>query len=206
MILLLETMAQQSNNTLWYVLGGVIAGGIVGVLSYRFYQQRKKPEPPTGGGKASPTPPTLLTHSTPPTGIAAEMLLMLKHFSGSMNSLLDITKDGSPEDSSVVFENLEQIINFHGSEKLKKWFSDFEKDRKAWTADSYQTKAAEMLTLLQSCGIQRSTQTTTVWGNESNKYYRKLTKDIAEGQACEVLLPYWTLGKEVFERGMVRKS
>ena len=80
-----------------------------------------------------------------------------------MGALFSVVSDPVPQIASVIFDNLDAVINSRGSEMLKSWFSSFTDARKGWDAELYRSKAVKILSLLKQCGIQQSTAVIANW-------------------------------------------
>ena len=62
--------------------------------------------------------------------IISQMMKMLEYFNGDMGALFSVVSDPVPQIASVIFDNLDAVINSRGSEMLKSWFSSFTDARK----------------------------------------------------------------------------
>ena len=197
-------MATNSPNPLWFVLGGLaVAGGVC--AGWYILKRIRKPEPPEpDGDQPEPIVDPLSPFVDRPTAVVEQAKLMITYFSGSMNSLADIAKDGDKDEAAVVFENLSQTIEAHGSDELKKWFFDFANDRKSWDEALCKEKAKEMFDILKACGLQQSTEKRLKWDKIAEEHYRKLEK-IEYGEICEAVAPCWIYNHKVFEKGLVKK-
>lgn len=207
-------MEQNSRILLYALLGIVVVGGTIVSIIYRS-KQREKSE---GKIKCGPQQNDLLKGTSNQQvndlnrqgnitfsnqEIISQMMKMLEYFNGDMGALFSVVSDPVPQIASVVFDNLDAVINSRGSEMLKLWFSSFTDARKLWDAELYRSKAVEILSLLKQCGIQQSTELKLTWNENAAKHYRQLTK-IEVGDICEVLSPCWIYKNEVFEQGLVR--
>lgn len=176
-------------SPLWYAVGGIAIAGIVYII-YRYC----KP----GDIKGTKSEKLINVDNF----LVEQLSPKLKHFSGSMNALQDIITDTDIVFANVTFENISQIIDAHGSERVKEWFSVLSNDRNKWDKDLYKDRATEMLKLLRSCGISQSKERELQWNEEAAKRYRKLSK-IEIGQQCKVVAPYWIYENNIFEKGLV---
>lgn len=194
-------MATVSIHPLLIIAGVIIiAGGAI--FAIKLVRSSKpapipepKPEESDSEQRSSP--------STVDKRIIEEVKPMIKHLSGSMNALQGIVEGEDTETADVVFVNLSQIIESHGSDMLKSWFSSFSDDRKQWDLTLYKDKAAKMFQILIWCGIKRFDETKYKWDDISALRYRRLSK-IDVGETFEVLTPCWYYDGLIFEQGFVR--
>lgn len=138
------------------------------------------------------------------TDIVPELLPMAKRLGDGMNVLMMVSKDGNLVLGRNTFENIRRTINVHGNEKLKNWFSEFDKDRTFWNNDDYKRKATEMIALLQKCGIHQLEDVVVAWNENCDRHYRHVGA-IADGIMCKVISPCWIFEEEVVEKGEVRE-
>lgn len=136
-------------------------------------------------------------------GFSNQLFLHLKSFSGSLNPLADIAnKDFDASFAQIIFDNIEQIIRFHGDEDDKKRFIH---DRKGWGKALYKAKAREILDVIQSYRVTPVKEDEVVWDEALLAQYMRLTS-VEKGQTCEVVAPYWVFNGEVFEKGVVKSK
>ncbi len=171
-------MTINSISPFWYGIGGVAIVGVA-FIAYHYFRM-----------------------SSEISVLVEELSPKLKHFSGSMNALVDIINDTDIVFANVTFENISQIIDAHGSDRVKEWFLGFSNDRKEWDKKLYKDKATKMLELLKSCGISRCKEKELQWNEEAAKRYRRLSK-IEIGKQCKVVAPYWIYKNDIFEKGLV---
>lgn len=179
-------MAANSTITFWPILGGLLVISIGGYCVYQYFLKNK-------GSKRNNT-----TNDIP-----SKLKSKIKYFSGSMNALRDITINPDLSLSKVTFDNIKQIIDVQGTDEIKKWYFNFEKDRNSWDIVLYKDKAREIMNLLIKCSIHSYDEKEFVWDNESSKKYNKLTQ-VQPGQACTVVAPYWIYNGDIFEKGLVK--
>lgn len=130
----------------------------------------------------------------------------LKYFSGRMNPLRRIQNDEYDSAyASMVFDGISKTIRLNCPELFRDWFSVFEKDRIEWDEALYKKKAKELLDILKNCGVQSSDESISQWSDDVFDRYQ-VVSEIKDGQACEMIDPYWIYEGEVFERGLVRSK
>lgn len=132
-----------------------------------------------------------------------QMKMMLKYFSGSLNALERIRDYPNPVEGNIIFKNLQQTIDIHGSVSLQTWFSQFDKDRDAWDTVTYSEKAKQLLSYLLRCGLKKRDEDNCVWNKQSELSYSILGK-LEYGQSFEVIDPCWEFEGKVFEKGLVK--
>lgn len=179
-------MEANSTITLWQIVGGFLVIGIGGFCVYQYFFKNKVP-------KKRDTTDVILS----------ELKSKIKYFSGSMNALRDITINPDLSLSIVTFDNIKQIIEIQGTDEIKKWYFNLEKDRNSWDIMLYKSKAKEILNILIRCGVHSPEQKDFIWENEYSKKYNKLTQ-IQSGQKCMIVAPYWIYNEEIFEKGLVK--
>ena len=199
-------MAINSQNPLWYVLGMLVVG--CGLYSFLWYINKYRK-----GKKKPPVPPVIIQDSIigppePPIEAPEEIIVqikpIIKFFGGFMNSLLGVIRDYDAENANVTFKNFKQVINAHGSEKLKKWYYELENDRNTLDEAFYKSKATELLNILKKCGVNRSFEIKGEWNTIAEQHFRKIGP-MEYGQLYEVLEPCWIFENEVLEKGLVRR-
>lgn len=204
-------MATIQVNPRWLIFGGIIIA-IGAILIFNFVK-RDKPSPNTPQ-KLPPAPPVPEQHTVPEPEpqpipspedetITKGIKPMIKHLNGSMNALQEIIEGEDTDSADIVFMNLSQIIEAHGNEMLKSWFSSFAGDRKHWDSSLYQEKAAKFFQIMVLCGIKRFDETKYKWDDISALRYRRLSK-IDVGETFEVLTPCWYYDGLIFEQGLIR--
>lgn len=194
-------MASNSTNTPWLVLGGLaIVGGVCIYLHIKKNKNKEKPAYENENANEK-----VVSSIQYDETIVGQMKSMMRFFSGTLNTLEDVVKEGDTNDSRVLFENLSQIISAHGGELLNKWFSDFANDRNTWDSALCKKKARMLYDMLRQCGVQKSTEIRLKWDAMAEEHYRKIDK-IEYGDICEVLAPCWIYEKKVFEKGLVKKA
>lgn len=181
-------------NPLWCVIGCMVMVGVA-CIAYRYFNP---PTPPIDNTKRIKSEKLINGDNS----LVEQLSPILKHFSGSMNALQDIITDADIVFANVTFENVCQIIDAHGNERVKQWFSVLSNDRNRWDKGLYKDRATEMLKLLKSCGISQSKERELQWNEEAAKRYRRLSK-IETGQQCKVVAPYWIYENDIFEKGLV---
>ena len=214
-------MASHLPNPIWYIFGSLIAAG--GLYALIRYLKKEPPSPhktdyliPHGVGQDpvhtvhTPVTPDVDAKETDDDfvdnkEIAAELTSIIHFFKGFMNSLLDISRGLDYDDANITFENLSQVIAGHGSSMLKKWFFDFEKDRKDWNEAIYMDKARQILKLFRICGITPGTETKTRWNEDAEKHYKRIGR-IEQGEIVEVVAPCWIYKNTLFEQGIVKSN
>lgn len=208
-------MEQNSRILLYALLGIVVVGGTIVSIIYRSKQREKSEGKINSGSQQNNLLKSISNQQADDLNrqgsniifsdeeIISQMMKMLEYFNGDMGALFSVVSDPVPQIASVIFDNLDAVINSRGSEMLKSWFSSFTDARKGWDAELYRSKAVKILSLLKQCGIQQSTELKLTWNENAAKHYRQLTK-IEVGDVCEVLSPCWIYKNEVFEQGLVR--
>lgn len=178
----------EANSTITFlpILGGLLVIGIGGFCIYQYFLKNKK------------TKKIDTTYVVLP-----ELKSKIKYFSGSMNALREITINPDLSLSKVTFDNLKQVIEVKGTDEIKKWYFNLEKDRNSWDIMLYKNKAKEILNMLIRCGVHSSEQKEFVWENEYLKKYNRLSQ-VQSGQECIVVAPYWIYNEEIFEKGLVK--
>lgn len=174
-------MATNSTIAFWSILGGLLVISIGGYCVYQYFFRNKEAKR---------------------NDILSELKSKIKYFSGSMNALRDITINPDLSLSKVTFDNIKQIIDVKGTDKIKKWYFNFEKDRKSWDIVLYKDKAKEIMNILIRCGVRSYEEKEFVWDNESPKKYNRLSQ-VQPGQICSVIAPYWIYNGDIFEKGLV---
>lgn len=173
-----------------YLAAIVVIGGAA-FLIYKYFKQTGKPDEPQ-----------------PPQGrpIVAKndvnLLNVVKHFKGSMNSLISVIDDYDKDSAYVVFENIYQILDGHGDDGIHQWMDTFFANRSSWTEDDYKAKAGIILDLLKKCGITSIQEDTVVWADGLKDKYNKLMA-VGDGQSCIVVAPYWVYKGTIYEKGIV---
>ena len=199
-------MATNSQNPLWYVWGILVVGcGLYAFLWYikKYRKGRKRPSvPPVIQPDPFVDPNESLAEVS--EEIMIEIKPVIKFLGGFMNSLLGVTQEYDAETANVTFKNLKQVINGHGSEKLKKWYDGLENDRNALDEAFYKSKATELLNILKKCGVNRSFEIKGEWNTIAEQHFRKIGP-IEYGQLYEVLEPCWIFENEVLEKGIARR-
>lgn len=181
-------MAANSTITFWPILGGLLVIGIGGFCVYQYFFNNKEP-------KKKDTMDVVIS----------ELKSKIKYFSGSMNALRDITINPDLSLSKVTFDNIKQVIEVQGTDEIKKWYFNLEKDRNSWDVILYKNKAKEILNILIRCGIHSREEKEFIWNNEYSKKYNKLSQ-IQSGQECMVIAPYWIYNGDIFEKGLVKEK
>lgn len=207
-------MEQNSRILLYALLGIVVVGGTIVSIIYRSKQKEKSEGVVKGKFQQNSLLKSIPNQQADDLNrqgnmtfsdeeIISQLMKMLEYFNGDMGALFSVISDPVPQIASVVFDNLDAVINSRGSEMLKSWFSSFTDARKGWDVELYRSKAVKILSLLKQCGIQQSTELKLTWNENAAKHYRQLTQ-IEVGDICEVLSPCWIYKNEVFEQGLVR--
>ena len=189
-------MEQNSRILLYALLGIVVVGGTIVSIIYRSKQREKSEGKINSGSQQNNLLKSISNQQADDLNrqgsniifsdeeIISQMMKMLEYFNGDMGALFSVVSDPVPQIASVIFDNLDAVINSRGSEM-------------------YRSKAVKILSLLKQCGIQQSTELKLTWNENAAKHYRQLTK-IEVGDVCEVLSPCWIYKNEVFEQGLVR--
>lgn len=181
-------MAANSTITFWPILGGLLVIGIGGFCVYQYFLKNKEP-------KKKDTTDVILS----------ELKSKIKYFSGCMNALRDITINPDLSLSKVTFDNIKQVVEVQGTDEIKKWYFNLEKDRNSWDVILYKNKAKEILNILIKCGVHSHEEKEFTWSNEYSKKYNKLSQ-VQSGQECMVVAPYWIYNGDIFEKGLVKEK
>lgn len=129
----------------------------------------------------------------------------MKKFASSIGALWQISKQGNEDDmGKLTFDNLDLIIQSISSEYLNKEWKSYTNDRNYWTNDLYKNKAANLIGLFKSVGVEILPEHQIEWDNDSHKRYRKYLK-IEVGDKCEVLSPCAMYKGAIIEQGLVKK-
>lgn len=195
-------MAMSIQNQMWCLLGIVIAGGSIFAL-VRYSNKSRNKDPNRQIPQRLSINSGVIFAEPDSSEITEEIKSIIKFFSGFMNSLLDISKGVDADDANITFENLKQVVEGHGSPRLKEWFWGIDKDRIAWDTGVYKDKALQVLQALKKCGIKPSVERRTEWNAETERHYKKIGR-IEQGQIVEVVAPCWIYEHEVFEKGLVK--
>lgn len=200
-------MATNLPKPLWYVLGIMVVGcGLYTLIWYAKKSKGRKTNPPVT--PVNPIEPIVGTQITPISpvipDISEEIRPIIKFLGGFMNSFLSVIQEYDAETAKMTFKNFKQVINGHGSEKLKKWYFKLENDRNVLDEAFYKSKAAEILNILKGCGVNRSFEIKGEWNSIAEQHYRKIGS-IEYGQHFEVLEPCWIYENEVLEKGLAKK-
>lgn len=182
-------MAANSTITFWLILGGLLVIGIGGFCVYQYVLKNKENKEHK---EKDMTDVNL-----------SELKYMIEYFKGCMNALRDITINPDLSLSKVTFDNIKQIIEIQGTDEIKKWYFNLEKDRNSWDVILYKNKAIEILNILIRCGVHSHEDKEFIWNNEYSKKYNRLSQ-IQLGQKCMVVAPYWIYNDDIFEKGLVK--
>lgn len=129
----------------------------------------------------------------------------MKRFASSIGALWQITQHGNENDmGKLAFDNLDLIIQAIASEDLKKEWITYTNDRSCWTDNLYMDKAASLIGVFKSVGVEILPDQQIVWDNDSHKRYRKYLK-IEIGDKCEVLSPCAIYNGAIIDQGLVKK-
>ncbi len=208
-------MASHLPNPIWFVFGGLVTFG--GIYALTRYLKKKQPveKPidhlaPQDDHVDNPAPTPQEPQKTNPDKnetedelVISDIIAIIKFFKGFMNPLLDISKESDAENANIVFDNLSQVIDGHGSPLLKDWFFNIEKDRKDWDETVYIEKAGQILKVFRKCGITPSAEIKVKWNEDTGKHYKKVGR-IEQGEIADVVAPCWIYNNDLFEQGVVK--
>jgi hypothetical protein len=181
----------EANSTIsaWpIVIGGLVVIGVTSYYVYHYMQKRKI-------DKSS-------NYKDITNNISSEFTLIVKCFSGNMNALRNISINADLSLAKITFDNIQKTVEVKGTEKIKKWYYVFGKDRNSWDEVLYKNKAKEVMKILIECGVHIQEEKDFVWENDFSKRYNKLSQ-IQSGQECKIVAPYWIYNGEIFEKGLV---
>lgn len=160
-----------------------------------------KKEGPKSNSLVEDLPPKQYISALSPSLIEPHM----KKFASSIGALWQISKQGNENDmGKLTFDNLDLIIQSIPSEDLKKEWKFYTNDRNSWSDELYKDKAANLISLFKSLGVEILPEQEIEWDNDSHKRYRKYLK-IEIGDKCEVLSPCAMYKGAIIEQGIVRK-
>lgn len=187
----------ETNSTIlvWLlIIASIIVIALAGYGIYKYLQGTKEPR------KNS------LVNENAMKNVLSGLIQIMEYFSGNLNVLRDISKEPNMSMIRVAFDSIHQIIDVKGNDEVKKWYSDFEKDRSSWDMVLYKNKAKELIDIFMKCGIRQHEEKDVVWNKEASKKYNRLSP-IEEGQECTVVAPYWIYNNgEIFEKGFVKEK
>lgn len=192
-------METNSTISVWPVIVCILVAICIGYCVYQYLSNKNPNKNNKSDNKVS-------EESRVADAILLEFKRIIKYFAGNMNALYDISINPDLSLARITFENIQQIMAVKGSDMLKKWYSDFAKDRNSWDLGLYKNKASELLNILKKCGIcPHEEEKEFVWDDEFLKKYNRLIM-IQPGQKCTVVAPYWIYNGEIFEKGLVKSN